>query len=199
MIEIRKEQIRASFLELISIKGALDTHTARDFDRSFQRFTQNGCIFFILEASQLEKISNDGISSMFRLVNHLNNVGGHFVFLNLPSEIAMLFSFLMLNKRIPSFHKMEDALAAFQRIKIERNTIKEKKDIPEVDAEPDYSCQKLGENIALRGEQKNIGININRNKSNDLLSCPNCTLELHVHQSGPYMCPGCGYKFEITL
>ena len=192
MLEIAREQTANNSLELISLKGSLDSHTAHDFDRFFQEFIQAGFHFLILDASLLQTVSSSGLASIARLAKDIENLKGVFAFLNLPSEIGMLFSFLTLTKRIPIFSNMEEALNFFAAGQ-EGNTpfhsqgVPQGK-VPEVEAEVAYGPF----NRSGLGKAEREGVKA-------LVACTHCGLQLSAKKSGPYMCPGCGQQFQVNL
>ena len=207
MLEIAREQTAKDFVELISLKGSLDTYTARDFDRFFQEFVQAGFHFFILDASMLQTVSSGGLASIARLTKNIAALGGAFVFLDLPAEIKMLFSFLTLTKRIPIFTNMEEAMnffsneaqgnraASFRQGLGEREGLApQQKSIPEVEAESAYTLQASPKAPAAKAEPKRT-----TGERSAMAACTHCGLQLSVKKTGPYMCPGCGQQFQVNL
>ena len=189
MLEIAREQTTNSALELISLKGSLGAHSAQDFDRFFHEFTQAGFLFFILDASLLQIVSSGGLASVARLAKNIEALKGFFAFLNLPSEIEMLFSFLNLTQRIPVFASMEEALDFFMARQQGNETSSSpgmsQGAVPEVLAESIYVSQKPPKRAEEGGGA--------------LVACTHCGLQLSAKETGPYMCPGCGQQFQVNL
>ena len=190
MLEISREQTDNDLnaWEFISLKGSLDTYSARDFDRFFQDFLRAGFHFFILDASLLEKVSSEGLASLVRLTKDVESLEGSFVFLHPNSEIEMILSFLNLDLRIPIFSKVEDALdfLSRQERKEQNFSIGSQESIPEVNAEALYSKQRQSKSV------KQAGPNL-------MVACTHCGLSLSAKRSGAYMCPACGEQFQVKV
>ena len=195
MLEIAREHTasHSSSIELISLKGSLDVESARDFDRFFQEFVHAGFHFFILDMSFLQRISSEGLASLVRLKKNIEKRRGFFALLHLHSEIKMIFSFLSLDRRIPIFARIEDALEFLSARKqgnkeFVRVGREGQENIPEVEAEAAYISYSSFGKIEAEREQSLI-----------LVACSHCGLELNAKKSGAYMCPACGEQFRVDL
>lgn len=213
MLEIVRESLADSSLEVISIKGSLDSRSSRDFDRFFQEFIQAGFHFFILDAHCLQSVSSEGLASIAHLSKNIEDLKGNFVFLGLSSEIEMLFSFLSLTERIPVFRNMQDALVFFDG-KEKTNSpssfqnIPQRK-IPEVEARSAYALQGSSSSKEVREKAKEKAKEEAKEKTREeergeeasasSVACTHCGLQLSVRKTGPYMCPGCGEQFQVNL
>ena len=196
MLEIAREKIPDKKLELIYLKGNLDSQTAPDFDRFFQSFSNKGAIFFILEASRLSNVANDGITSLFRLAQNIQAVGGNFVILHPKDELFMLFSFLGLTDKVAVCNKIEEAFHYFKKEDIDEIINEE---IPEVIAEVVLDEEQIEKQNYEKQKYEMPTPKLNKNyiKRKDHVNCPHCFLELNLPTNGPYMCPGCGHQFIV--
>ena len=193
MLEIAKEKVVDSPLDFIRLKGFLNVHTAHDLTLFFQEFGSVTPSFFILEASQLKTVSSSGIAAMVRLIEDTQAGGGDFVFLHLPIEIEMLFSFLGLTKRIRVFSSKEEAIAFFSSSGHDlENKIKNKKKI---------EAERREEIPEVQAETASPPLTIVQSTLEDAVetACTHCGLPLRAHSVGPHMCPGCGQQFVIQL
>ncbi len=181
MLEIAKEKTEDGSLDLIRIKGHLDTHTAQDIEIFFKELYPigNGC--FILEASRLETISSTGISALAIIVEETYSREGWVAFLSLPMEIELLFTFIGFTEQVPTFLHQKDALAFFNKIK------------------PKFKKYQIGhdqKNVAQQEEASEKRTNFD---SSVEISCSYCGLSLRVSKVGQHMCPGCGQQFMSQL
>ncbi len=198
MLEIAREKFQDKNLELIYIKGSLDAQTAPDFERFFHGFSNRGPSFFIIEASRLQQVANDGITSLFRLAQNIQATGGFFVIVHPNIELSMLFTFLGLTDKVPICNKIEEALHYFRENDIEENYIQHNyhtPNIPEVEAEPAYirnsdEAEDFTPSFSPTQQSKSFF------KKKTEVNCSHCGLSLNVSHSGAFMCPGCGHQFN---
>lgn len=61
---------------ILRLKGSLNTVAAADFEAQFQRLISGGARQFVLDCSELDRISSAGLRTFLRVVRQLTNAGG---------------------------------------------------------------------------------------------------------------------------
>ena len=108
MIEI--EVIQETTFIVFSLKGALDSQVASDFDTWFEQKISNNNMLVGIDLLQTTYLSSMGIGSLKKAHNTLKNKAGILIIYNLNHEIQHLISFLHLDKELnicKTFHEVE--------------------------------------------------------------------------------------------
>ncbi len=170
MLEITREKLMEGALELLSLKGFLDHQSSGDFQKLLYDLMEAGTRFFILDLKQLQSISENGIASFLQLQEQVSQCGGCFALVHLKPEIDMLFSFLGIRAGLHVFSDRKEALEFLEGV-LKRSLQPKGGAIPEVEAE----------DVPVSME----------------IACQHCGLQMLVRGVGPYMCPSCGYQFQV--
>ena len=96
---------------LFSLKGDLDSQTARDFEDFYEGLLAEGKNLFLLEVFRLRYVSSAGLGVLVKLSERLRRSGGAGAFLGLNVELNMLFDFFGLTSHMASFDSEEKARA----------------------------------------------------------------------------------------
>ena len=221
LLEISRENIdNKSNIELLHIKGCLDNSTAIDFERFFLSYTSHVSYYFILDLSQVEKVTNNGLSVFIQLIERVLLKNGKLALLNIPKEVKMIFDFVGISDKISIFYTLLDALNYFESMDIPSPIQPMEYKIPEVEAQP--ISEKIPE--AEKNSEASLMAKLYResnplstskrpkpplraetfqamNKKEKIIStiCPNCNLNLGKQKSNTFfLCPGCGHDFIIS-
>lgn len=61
---------------ILRLKGSLNTVAAADFEAQFEKLIRGGARQFVLDCSELDRISSAGLRTFLRVVRQLTNAGG---------------------------------------------------------------------------------------------------------------------------
>ena len=199
MLTITTEIEPKSGINLIHLKGVLGNRTAQDFEKFIHDFIQQGKHYAILDASELEVLSGNGISVFTKLTTSVQEKGGKFILVATNLEVEMLLDFLEISSQIHCLPNIEAALEFFAThipLQTTQEVTPPKSAINPKETTPQTFSDTSSDNCYLEADAELIP---DESTSATKIMCNYCGIELYVPEAdGSYMCPGCGQKLSPT-
>ena len=99
-------------IKLIELKGVLDFISSKELYKQLVPLIEKGSCFLIADLSSLEYINSSGISCLMECLVKVKQKGGYLKFVALNDKIREILNLVGLNKVIPMFNTLEEALIA---------------------------------------------------------------------------------------
>ncbi len=95
---------------ILELKGSLDTAAAEDFEARFRTLINGGARQFVLDCSELDRISSAGLRAFLRIVRQLTNAGGRMTLHSLKKTIERGFKSMGYATMLRFFPNEEEAI-----------------------------------------------------------------------------------------
>ncbi|MCX7908471.1 MAG: STAS domain-containing protein [Ignavibacteria bacterium] len=115
------EKKRLNDIEIFSLKGILDAHTAPILENSMKETLENGLKKIIINFKNLEYISSAGLGVFMAFIEDTRNNNGDIKFSEMPDKIYSIFELLGFHLIFDILSNDEEAINYFRQNKLRTN------------------------------------------------------------------------------
>ncbi len=207
MVFINHIEVLSGEAAIVEINGPLNSKTSPDFEEYINQLLDKKMIYILLDASQLEFVSSEGIGVMLYVQKKIAERNGFFILYNLIPEVSSLYEILGFDKvfnlassKIDALQIMDGQIGLRDKGEpgdtgIHTPSLEEDDDIkiseiPETFIEERKSYQNEVKTKRESGETETVAFDP------FIVECEKCKTLVRIKQSGGYLCPTC--KNELT-
>ena len=100
---------------ILQIFGEMNIRNAQGFRKEFDRHMKSGCREFIIDMSTMDAIDSSGIGVLFAIMKTIKPLEGLVSIFGPNQTVRTVFGLTRLNKYIPVYATLDEALAAVKK------------------------------------------------------------------------------------
>jgi len=108
-------------VEIISLKGILDAHSAPELEKFLSDTISNGTLYLLFNLKELDYISSAGLGVFMAFIEDLRNRGGDIKFAELNEKIYSIFELLGFHLIYDIVSTNNEAVELFKQKKLRTN------------------------------------------------------------------------------
>ncbi len=183
---------------LIEVKGKIDSNTSTEFEEYVQNIISQGIIFFLIDYSEVDFVSSEGIGMILFIEKLVSEKDGCIVAFNLSKEIVNLFQLLNFDKLFTIAQGRDEAIAILDR-QLEMRSgnskkISQEKEKIQTSATPVETPEKTEESLS----QEETAQSTDNGLEPFVIKCVNCGKMIRIKEKGEHFCPECEASFSVA-